>query len=894
LSKVTLLSHAKMCNQRSFNNLNFFITLLSIHTLALEYNPVANVLAQVFIGRTRVTLLTSNLIRLEVSINTTNPMFDDRATTAVVNRNLPVPAFTVNRINSTAAIISTSSLTITYVDGNGGRDSMCSSILNETDAVDPKRSTDYPNGVLVNSINDCCDACKSDPSCSYYVYETASVSANVNGTYCFPLSSTGGLKTNISNRVLGGLTGGNLPSGSSLSITFGSTTWTPSSIDTLNLNGTYHALDCYSTPMQCNDEYENAMPSGLLSRSGYGVYDDTSTGRIVYAPDAPAGIPTWWDETKTFYNLYDMYFFAQTTLDYKSALSTWSLIMGQPSLLPRSSFGVWWSRYWPYTQTTIVDEVLAGYKNFSIPLNNLVLDMDWHNEPTDKTCESWGNYDINTTKFPDMIGFSQQLHENGIVLGNPVKISFNVHPQTGVDHCDQRYPVIAERMGVDPATNATIPCNFGNKTFTDAVFSIYYDAEPLHLIDIFWTDYGGCFGPNPQLWSNRVYYNHQKFGRQVRGQGFSRYGGLGNQLTPHGFSGDTFQHEVALYWEVKTTSQAANVFWGYWSHDIGGFHSGQGAPGDADPSNSTAAELLLRWIQFGTVSPILRTHCDHCERRIWMFPYFELMRDSMRLRNALGPYIYTEARVFYDTGVAFVHPLYYEAPYDNTVYTDSVKDREYMFGNSILASPITTMANVPNGTLNTPIDWSVYIPDGGKYISWNGTEMYQGPQTITKTYQVGDIPLFVKIGSILPLKTMSSVADNFPDPLVWTFFPYASSGQYTLYEDDGDSDAYQGGIFATTLVSYSGDYSLSSAEIIITINATQVPGALPDGFPQSRSHVLQLRFAPSLPTSVTVNGVSTSDFAFVSEHTLATPLGSLLVNASSLSSFSDNVIVIKF
>jgi hypothetical protein len=242
---------------------SLLLLFLSIHTLALEYNPVANVLAQVFIGRTRVTLLTSNLIRLEVSINTTNPMFDDRVTTAIVNRNLPVPAFTVNRINSTAAIISTSSLTITYVDGNGGRDSMCSSILNETDAVDPTRSTNYPNGVLVNSINDCCDACKSDPSCSYYVYETASVSANVNGTYCFPLSSTGGLKTNITNRVLGGLTGGNLPSGSSLSITFGSTTWTPSSIDTLNLNGTYHALDCYSTPMQCNDEYENAMPSGL-------------------------------------------------------------------------------------------------------------------------------------------------------------------------------------------------------------------------------------------------------------------------------------------------------------------------------------------------------------------------------------------------------------------------------------------------------------------------------------------------------------------------------------------------------------------------------------------------------------------------------------------------------
>ena len=76
----------------------------------------------------------------------------------------------------------------------------------------------------------------------------------------------------------------------------------------------------------------------------------------------------------------------------------------------------------------------------------------------------------------------------------------------------------------------------------------------------------------------------------------------GNHRYPHGFSGDTFQHEVALYWEVKTTQTAANVLWGYLSHDIGGFHDGNGAPGDATPSNRTGAELLLRWIQFGAVT----------------------------------------------------------------------------------------------------------------------------------------------------------------------------------------------------------------------------------------------------------------------------------------------------
>lgn len=108
----------------------------------------------------------------------------------------------------------------------------------------------------------------------------------------------------------------------------------------------------------------------------------------------------------------------------------------------------------------------------------------WHNEPTDKTCQSWGNYDVNLQLFPDGFGpFAERLHAHGDVVGNPLRISFNVHPQTGVDHCDSRYATIATAMGIDPSTNETVACDFGNKTFTDSLFSTYYDASPLHLVD---------------------------------------------------------------------------------------------------------------------------------------------------------------------------------------------------------------------------------------------------------------------------------------------------------------------------------------------------------------------------------------------------------------------------
>ncbi len=80
-----------------------------------------------------------------------------------------------------------------------------------------------------------------------------------------------------------------------------------------------------------------------------------------------------------------------------------------------------------------------------------------------------------------------------------------------------------------------------------------------------------------------------------------------------------------------------------------------------------APELYTRWIQFGIFSPILRTHTTknaESERRIWAYPepYSDIMRVCLQLRYAMEPYVYTEGRRTYDTGVAFLRPLYYDSP----------------------------------------------------------------------------------------------------------------------------------------------------------------------------------------------------------------------------------------
>ena len=868
--------------------------LLAIVPLVMGYDPVADPKATVVFGKFRVTVLTSTLVRMQIS---SNASFDDRATLQVVHRHLPVPDFTTTTLNDSSIRVTTSDLSLTYVDSKAGK---CDTIYQNTDVDGPVRSPNYPDGVSAKTQEECCRICTEDPKCESWIYDTS-------GKLCYPLLSFASSRPNVQDRVVGTAT-------LKVSISFqavgadghyiGPVTWTPSLVNTGNLNGTYSALDCYSTPMQCNEEFAQKMGPGLLSTSGWLVLDDTRTARFTPARSTPAQLPTWW--SLDLIDQIDWYFHIHTpgVNHFRKALAEWASVLGAPPMLPRQAFGVWWSRYYPYSQSTLVNEVLSGYANYSIPLSTVVLDMDWHNEPQDKGCKSWGNYDVNETLWPDMTAFARSAHEYGVVTGHPLQLSLNIHPETGVDYCDKRYPAIASAMGVDPITRQTIPCDFGNQTFTESIFSIYLDADPLHAVDVWWTDYGGCgvAAGQPLLWSNRVMYDHVKNGRHLRGHAFSRYGGLGNHRYPHGFSGDTFQHEVALYWQIKTTQTASNVLFGYWSHDIGGFHDGQGCPGDHDPKNVTGAELLLRWIQFGAVSPILRTHCDHCERRIWLFPYFESMRDAMRLRNALVPYIYTASRINYDTAIAAVHPLYYDFPYDGKVFTPSVVDREYMFGDSILASPISTMSD---GKRNAEVKWTTYLPQSQVWVNWNGTHVYTGSQSISVLYSAADIPLFVRAGAIIPMQTHNQYSDvAFPDSLVWSVWPGMASGQTTLYEDDGSSDAYIGGQYVLTNASFSGDPSRSST-FVFTIAPATVSAALPDGFPRSRSHALHLRGFSSFWTSVSsakVNGspipsgTGSPGYYIISaaDHSLTHPQGTLVVSTGSgLSTFSSVTIALS-
>lgn len=347
------------------------------------------------------------------------------------------------------------------------------------------------------------------------------------------------------------------------------------------------------------------------------------------------------------------------------------------------------------------------------------------------------------------------------------------------------------------------------------------------------------------------------------------------------------QHELALEYEIRTTATAANVLFGFWSHDIGGNHIGDGCPGTGDPSNYTSSELLLRWVQFGALSPVLRTHCDHCERRPWMFPFHAVeLIDAYHLRAALGPYIYSEARAGYDSAVVFVHPMYYDHPINHPeAYSFT---HQYMFGDNIISAPIS---DIVGNTSGVQARKDVWLPPG-IWTRWDGSETLAGPIVDTRNYSVAEMPLFVSAGSVLPFKGSgpANVQATSPD-LVWVVWtcPSVLTASYTVYEDDGVSLDYLKQPGAQTHASYTLSSGNTTQSLQLSVSPTV--GSY-SNMPASRAQGLQLRgLAGGVVSTVLVNGLplprvqagasrgwwleTTSSLANGPERTLAVRAGSV-------------------
>ncbi|MGE5861828.1 MAG: TIM-barrel domain-containing protein, partial [Ignavibacteria bacterium] len=137
--------------------------------------------------------------------------------------------------------------------------------------------------------------------------------------------------------------------------------WMPGMENKGNLLGTTRTLDGVNGTAE--------LEHGLLSRDGWTFIDDSESPLFDNS--------SWqWVTPRPNKNMQDWYFFVYGT-DYKIILKEFTEIAGRIPIPPRFAFGYWWSRYWKYTDQEF-KELIDEFKIHDVPLDVLVIDMDWH------------------------------------------------------------------------------------------------------------------------------------------------------------------------------------------------------------------------------------------------------------------------------------------------------------------------------------------------------------------------------------------------------------------------------------------------------------------------------------------------------------------------------------
>lgn len=618
-------------------------------------------------------------------------------------------------------------------------------------------------------------------------------------------------------------------------------TWNPGLVNLGNLKGTARTLDGFNGNINEWTKSELKLEDGLLSTNGWTLLDD-SRNFLFDNSD-------WnWVEKRASTSCEDYYFFAYGN-DYKTAIYDYTQIAGKVPLPPRFAFGYWWSRYWNYSDEEIRD-LVSNFNKYQIPLDVLVIDMDWHvtdglsfkreKAQTDEFGErkGWTGYTWNKNLFPDPDKFLTWTNEQHL------KTTFNLHPASGILANEEKYASFAKAVSFDTIAHKGIPFECADKNFMKALFNIVLHPMQEKGVDFWWLDWQQwpyskkVEGLSNTWWLNYCFFSDMERQGVQRPLLYHRWGGMGNHRYQIGFSGDAIITWNSLAFQPYFTTTASNVLYGYWSHDIGGHMFGNWP----DEMKKIDPELYTRWMQFGTLSPIFRTHSSkdgRLKKEIWNFPveYSSALLDAIKLRYALAPYIYTMARKTYDTGISLCRPMYYDYPANDEAY--SLKS-QYMFGDNLLVAPI--ISPMENNLSNV----KVWLPSGFDWYEVYTGNFLQGGQTLDRSFLLNEIPLYVKAGTLLVMyPDVENLQEN-PDKLIVKTFP-GKKGSFRLYEDEGNNDNYKGNAYSYTQVN-----SQELGDTLLKVEILPREGSF-HGMIETRQTEIQV-VGRNVPVSVLVNG----------------------------------------
>lgn len=554
-----------------------------------------------------------------------------------------------------------------------------------------------------------------------------------------------------------------------------------------NLKGTTRTLD--------QSFGRKRLDEGVLSLDGTAILDD-SDSLLIKEDDQICSRE---------YKEKDYYIFAYGN-DYIGAVKALYEITGKVPLIPRYALGNWWSRYKAYTQDEYKNLILK-FEEENVPLSVATVDMDWHwvNLKTiigEKKIDfgkkimlgkGWTGYSWNTELFPDYKGFLKFLKECNL------KVTLNLHPASGVRCFEKQYEEMAKSVGMNPESKKAVPFDITDEKFREAYFKYLHHPYEMEGVDFWWIDWqqgkkSAIKGLDP-LWALNHYHYIDGSREGKRPLILSRYAGIGSHRYPLGFSGDTWVTWAALKFQPYFTATAANCGYTWWSHDIGGHMF-----------EKNDDELYVRWIQFGVFSPIMRLHSNNVSKGKEPWKYGEEARKVavkfLRLRNRLVPYIYTMNYRTYTEGRALCEPLYYSYK-EKQAYA---YENEYFFGTELLVCPVTSKRNRRTKKAKT----KMYLPQGRWTNVFTG-ESYEGKGDICVESSIEEIPVFAKEGAIIPMSLDAGNGVKNPEKL--QILMYRGNGEFCLYEDDGETNAYKTGAASITRITQHFDGKNITVEV---------------------------------------------------------------------------------
>lgn len=463
-------------------------------------------------------------------------------------------------------------------------------------------------------------------------------------------------------------------------------------------------------------------------------------------------------------------------------VASYRQLTGCAPMMPRWALGYIHCRERFHSQ----EEILATAQRFqqeSIPVDVLV--QDW---------QYWGKYGWNAMRFdeeryPDPKVMTDSLHHMGKRLMVSVWSKIDRNSEVGRLMAQDGHYI-----------DGTDWVDF----FSDKAAKAYWSNFSQRLlplgIDAWWQD--ATEPENDDLVGRRV--NHGRWtGEHVRNVypllvNKTVYEGLRHDqpgtrpmiLTRCGFPGiqrygsAMWSGDVGNDWETLRRQitaglgmQAAGLPW--WTYDAGGFFR----PGN-QYTDEAYIERMLRWIETSVYLPLMRVHGYMSDTEPWKYgaEAQAVITQCIKERYRLLPYIYSmAAKVSFD-GYTLMRPLLFDFTNDHQALAQK---QEFMFGSSLLVSPVTEPACTT---------WQTYLPQfAAGWYDYHSDRHYNGGQTVSTAIDRGRIPVFVKAGSILPLgQDRMSTATGDDATLDIHVYPGADAS-FTLYEDDGVSNDYEQG-----------------------------------------------------------------------------------------------------